>query len=143
MKIAAYLRGVASIVLTDVASVFTKAKEAVNVAPLPANLKTDLGQVIDDAQADVTALAGLAGTQLGNLIADGVDDATTFFANLEENILAGQKPTAASSSALQLTVKAAIAQIQTLAAQSIAGASAIGAAPKPTVQPTPQPAPQQ
>jgi hypothetical protein len=138
MKIADWLRGVATVLLTDVEGVFTKAKAVVAIAPLPANLKTDLTQTLTDAQSDLSGLASLAGTELGSLIADGVDDGTTLFMNIQQAIAKGEPLTVAGAAALKQAATAITAQIDTLASQAIAGIDVLAA---PAVAPKPAPAP--
>jgi hypothetical protein len=129
MKFADFLRGVAQVALADVAKVFSDAKALVTAAPIPANVKTDLTQTLTDSEADLNGLASLAGTELGTIVADAVDDGTTLFMNLAEAVQKGSGVTAASSAAVQQGVTAVIAQLQTLVAQTVASAKTIGAQP--------------
>lgn len=89
MKIADLLRGVAGVVITVVDKVFDDGRALVQGAVfLPANIKADLTTTLNDAQSDVHDVEHLAGTLLGNAIADGVDDFTSFFMSQAE-LLAG------------------------------------------------------
>lgn len=125
MKFADLLRGVATVVVADVAKVFDEARLAVAAVPfLPQNLKDDLTKTLNDAQGDLNAAAGLAGTAVGAAMADAVDDATTLFMNTA-NAISGSKSIAEFSKAelaiLQQSWASARAQGDTLLAQALAG----------------------
>lgn len=152
MKIAAFFAGVlstvtkeAAVLVTDVAGVFDKTKATVQAVPfLPANLKGDLSQTLDDAKADVIGLAGLAGSLTGNVIADGVGDVTTLFYNTV-NALTNSRSVAdfstAEKTAVAQTWTVMKAQGDTLLAQFLAGVDPVAAqaAAAKAAQPVPPP----
>lgn len=125
MKFSDWLRGVASVPITDVNKVFDVARSAVSAAPfLPANIKADTTQLLNDAQADLSALEGAAGTLVGHATADAVDDVTTLIMNTA-NVLSNSKSvtdfSAAEKTALQQAWTAMKAQGDTLVSQFMAG----------------------
>ncbi len=124
MKFADWLRGVATVVVEDITKVFDVARSAVAAAPLPTNIKTDTTTLLNDAQADLVGLAGLAGSLVGNIAADAVDDMTTLLMNTAGVLAAGKSPadfSAAEKTMLMQTWTAMRAQGDTLMAQFMAG----------------------
>lgn len=124
MKFADWLRGVETVVLKDVLSVFSVAKTAVGTASLPQNIKDDTTQLLSDAQDDLVSVGGLAGTLVGNIAADAVEDVTTLLMNTAGAVSAAKSPSefsAAEKTVLQKAWVAARAQGDTLLAQFMAG----------------------
>ncbi len=142
MKFADWLRGVANVVIADVDKVFTVAKSAVSLIPVT-NIRNDLTQVLTDAQADLHAWEGLAGSLAAQVAADGIDDVTTLLIN-QANALSGgnslSQLSAAEKSILAASWTAIKAQGETIVAQLQAGLdpTAKPAAPQIIQQPTPQ-----
>lgn len=133
------IAGAAAVVLEDVSKVFTTAKTAVAAAPLPANLKTDLTQTLNDAQADVEAAAHLAGGLFGQATGDGIADVTTLFYKTAGVVSSGKS--LEDMSKAELTVLAQIwqtmqAQGSTLLAQAMVGIDPV--AQQIAKQPAPQ-----
>jgi hypothetical protein len=88
-------------------------------------------QTLTDSEADLNGLASLAGTELGTLIADCVDAATTLFMVLSQAVQKGNGIIAASSAVVQQGVTAVIAPLQMLAAQTVASAKSLCSQPAP------------
>lgn len=125
MKIADFFRGVETVVLNDVVKVFDTAASLVTAANfLPANIKTDLTQLLTDAKNDILGVVGLADTVVGQAVADGVDDITTLLMNTAGVVSSG-KPvdqlSVAEKAVFLQTWTAMKAQGDTLAAQFMAG----------------------
>lgn len=125
MKFSDWLRGVAQVAIADVDKVFNAVRTAVAAVPfLPANIKADTTQLLNDAQADLAALASLAGTLVGHVAADGVDDLTTLLLNTAGALTNAKSVadfSAAEKTAIQQTWAAMRAQGDTLVSQFLAG----------------------
>jgi hypothetical protein len=126
MSIATFLRGLVTTAEAGVDTFFAEAQAAVKAAPfLPANIKTDLGQTLTDAENDIHALEGLAGTLGGTVAADAVDDLTTLLAETAQNVSTSgadlSKLSAGEKATLQQTWAAMKAQGDALVAQVVAG----------------------
>lgn len=134
MRFADWFRGVENVLTAAVHEVFGTARMAVANAPLPANIKTDLVQLLNDGEGDLTGLEALAGTLVGNVVADGIDDLTTLLLNTR-NALTNSKSvadfSAAEKTAFIQAWAAMKAQGDTLAAQFMAGVDP--SAPRTTV----------
>lgn len=139
-----WLRGLAQVALKDVNNVFSVARTAVAAAPfLPANIKTDTTNLLNDAQSDLTSLEGLAGTLAGNAVADGIDDTTTLVMNTANALTGSKSPadfSAAEKTVLAQAWTAMKAQGDTLISQFMAGVDPTAPAPASVVQPQAQPA---
>ncbi len=142
MKISDWLRGVATVAIADVNAVFNVVRAAISTAPfLPANIKADATAILNDAQNDLTALEGLAGTLAGNAAADAVDDVTTLLlntANALSNSSSLSALSAAEKTVIAQTWTAMKAQGDTLIAQFMAGIDPT--APQQTAAASSQPA---
>lgn len=139
MKFADFLRGVATVLITDVNKVFDEATTAVQAAPfLPPNIKSDLVTLVADAKAEFNNLVGVASTVAGQVVADAVDDMTTLLMNTAQAVATSggdmAKLTVAERAVLMQTWVAMKAQGDVLIAQLHAGIN-------PTAQPAPVPAP--
>lgn len=133
MKISDFLRGVATVALTDANAVFDKATALVQAAPfLPQNIKDDLSKTIADAKADFNGLVGLGATLAGQAAADAVDNVTTLLLNTAQALSSSgtdlAKLSAAEKTVLLQTWSAMKAQGDVLIAQLHAGLN-------PTAQP--------
>ncbi len=110
--------------LADVAKVFDTARDAISASKLTSALKTDFTSTLNDAEEGVGGLAGIAGTELGELVAESVDEVTDLFVSLTGKV-AGTKAAAlyspAEKAAVQQGATALISQLQTLTTQIQAG----------------------
>lgn len=136
MKIADFLRGVATVAVADVNAVFDKATALVASAPiLPQNVKDGLVQTIAAAKTDFNGLVSLGATLAGNVAADAVDDITTLVLNTAQTLSTNgadlAKLSAAEKTVLLQTWTAMKAQGDVLVAQLHAGLN-------PAAQPAPQ-----
>lgn len=145
MKFSDWLRGVANVVVADVNNVFNVAKTAVAAVPfLPTNIKADATALLNDAQSDLTGLESLAGSLVGNAVADGVDDVTTLLLNTSNAVTNSTSPaqfSLAEKTVLQQAWTAMKAQGDTLMVQWMAGIDPTKPSVAPTPTPTPPPAP--
>lgn len=133
MKFAQWLRGEAQILLADVTKVFVVANAAVAVLPLPLGVKATATALITGAQAALTGLEGLAGTEAGQAMGDAVDDVTTLLMNTAGAIGKAKSPAefgAAEKTVLHATWVAMKAQGDTLMAQFMAGIDPVNPAPE-------------
>jgi hypothetical protein len=136
MKIADFLRGVASVAIVDVNAVFDKATAVVQAAPfLPQNIKDDLTKLIADAKGDMNGLVGLGATLAGQAAADAVDNITTLLMNTAQAVTSSgtdmAKLSVAEKTILMQTWTAMKAQGDVLVAQLHSGLNP--AAPPPAV----------
>jgi hypothetical protein len=123
---------VVKIGIADVTKVFDTARSAIAASPLSTNLKTDLTAAANDAQTDVAGLAGIAGTELGALVSEGVTSATELFAWLTNAVAPGKTAatlSAAEKAAVVQGATAITAQISTLTTQFQVGVMPATAAP--------------
>lgn len=123
MKFADWLRGVEGAAIAGVDKVFDTAKAAVSLIPIT-NVRNDLIQLLTDAQDDLHGWETLAGTTVGSIAADGIDDITTLLMNQASVLSAGSslsQLSAAEKAMLQQTWIAIKAQGETLVAQIVAG----------------------
>lgn len=118
--------------IADVAKVFDTTRSAITASPLPANLKTDLTATANDAQTDVAGLAGIAGTELGALVSEGVTSVTELFGWLTTAVAPGKTAAtvnAAEKAAVVQGATALMAQLSTLTTQFQVGVMPATAAP--------------
>lgn len=124
MTFSNWLRGVATVTLTDINKVFVTAGAALAASVLPAPLKVVLAGDLAAAEDYINSLEVLAGTLGGEAIADGVDDVTTLLLNTRNNIVGAKSLSYASKAelaSLQVTWSTMKAQGDTLVAQFLAG----------------------
>lgn len=130
MKFADFLRGVEGVLVDDVTEVITTATAAINATTwLPASLKNIALAVLSAAQADITGLEAVAGTAVGGLAADAVDDVTTLVANTISVVTSGKtiaEMSTAEKALLQTLWQTMKAQGDTLVTQVIAGVEVLG-----------------
>lgn len=135
------VEGVVAKGVADVAAVFQKAGTAVLASSLPTNLKSNLVTDLGDAETTLGNLAAFAGTEAGQLVGEGVDDVTTWFAGFV-NKVSNSKPVAQLSAADRLVISggasAAIAAIKTLSAQVQAGIDVTAASAQQTLTKAPE-----
>lgn len=132
MRFSDWLRGVASVAIADIDKVFDVSRAAVAAVPfLPANIKADATTLLNDAQADLKGLEGLAGSLVGEAMADGVDDVTTLLMNTASKVGSSSSPadfSKAEKAVLIQTWTAMKTQGDTLMAQFMAGIDPVKAA---------------
>ncbi len=110
--------------IADVEKVFDTARSAISGSKLNPNLQADFTSTLNDAEVSLSGLAGIAGTELGTIVADSVDEVTNIFVSLTGQV-AGTKAAAlyspAEKAAVQQGATALISQLQTLTTQIQAG----------------------
>ena len=110
--------------IADVEKVFETARTAISGSKLNPNLQADFNSTLNDAKTGLAGLAGIAGTELGTIVADSVDEVTDVFVRLTGQV-AGTKAAAlyspAEKAAVQQGATALISQLQTLTTQIQAG----------------------
>ena len=119
----------------EAGEVFTELRAAVSGTKLPESIKGSLTAIANDGESALGGLVGLAGTELGQVAADGIEKITQIFTADVAKI----SPTTAGGTATALTIAGSAAikqygsalqtQISTLTAQAMAGIPPVTPAP--------------